>query len=641
MNFYKLIIKNVFVLLSTISISCFAQEQLVPLSRNFNLPIIQNNSALNKTTVTTPLNLPFFDDFSYAYKSAYPSANNWLDSNTYVNTGFGIAPITLGVATFDGLNKKGYPYNINATQSASASADTLTSLPINLKSTITHTYSPADSIYLSFYYQAQGRGEAPEGTDSLCVDFFKASQNKWQKVWGVKGYNPSATDTNFYRVRIAIVDPAYCDSLFKFRFRNKATTSGSLDHWSIDYVQVKQNYFYTDTVLDDIAFAYKPSSFLKNYSVMPYNQYNKTLEMAPKFRNYIRSNFSIAKYSSYNYTVKDEFNNVVPTDVYGTFDTPGILPFLNNGYYVGLAANPVFTLSPFPVTLASPTFFTIKHVVSTLGDSKKNNDTIIHEQKFSNYYAYDDGSAELGYQLNTYGAKIAARFTLNVLDTLKSVRIYFDPVINGSTVQNSTFRITVWSNSGSGPGSIVYKDSLMNPSYISGCYNLIPIYNLTSCVPLNVGTYYIGLQQTTDVPLNIGLDVNTNHKDALYYNISGGWVQSAIPGSIMINPIMGCAINTQIVDCNTPTVSITEYEKKDIIKVFPNPAQNFLTISYPGNQLENTTVEIFNSLGQSVFTTSIINNHQIDISELSNGLYFIHLKGSNLNVSPTKLIISR
>lgn len=645
MNFYKLIIKNVFFLLTISSTSCFAQEQLVPLSHNFNLPIIPNNPLLNKkTTATAPLNLPFFDDFSYADKSPYPATKNWIDSNTYVNTGFAIAPITLGVATFDGLNKKGYPYSINAPVSFSGPADFLTSQSINLKSTATHTYSPADSIYLSFYYQAEGFGEAPEASDSLCVDFFKPNQGPngtWKKVWGVKGYNPSAADTNFYRVRIAISDPAYCDSSFKFRFRNKATTSGSLDHWNIDYVQLKDFYFYTDTILDDVAFAYKSSSFLKNYTIMPYKQYNRTLEMAPKFRNYMRSNFSIPKFSEYNYTVKDEFNNPVPTDVYGTFDNPGILPFLNNGYYSGLAANPVFTLTPFPVTFTNSASYTIQHVVTTTGDSKKNNDTLIHVQRFENYYAYDDGTAELGYQLNTYGAKVAARFTLNVLDTLKSVRIYFDPIVEGSLIQNSTFRLMVWNSTGSGPGTIVYKDSLRYPIYISGCNNLIPLYNLTSCLPLNVGTYYIGIQQTTNQKLNIGFDKNTNHKDALYYNASGSWTQSSIPGSIMINPVMGCAINTQIADCNTPAVSVKEYEKEDKIKVFPNPAQNSLTISYAGNQLEDTTVEIFNALGQSVFTKSIISNESIDISELSNGLYFIHLKGSNLNVSPKKLIISR
>jgi hypothetical protein len=646
MSFYKLIKKSIFILFTIMGVSCIAQEQLMPLSRNINLPVITDNKLLSKTTASiTPLNLPFFDDFSYAYKSPYPSANNWLDSNTYVNTGFAIAPITLGVATFDGLNKLGFPYNINASVNSSTSADTLSSVPINLQSTATHTYSPADSIYISFYYQAEGNGEAPEATDSLCLDFKKVNQNKWQKVWGVKGYNPSANDTNFYRVRIPIADTAYCDSLFQFRFRNKATTSGSLDHWHIDYVQIKQNYFINDTILDDVSYAYKSTSFLKNYFVMPYRQYNGTLERAAGFHNYFRSNFNAAKFSVYDYTVKDEFNATIPSNPYGTFPT-GILPYaptLNQGYYTGNAANPIFsyTGSLFPATLPSPTFFTIQHVITTSGDTKRENDTLTQIQKFSNYYAYDDGSAELGYYTNTYGAKLACRFTLNVLDTLKSVRVYFDPIINGSLIPGSTFRLMVWNSTGSGPGSLVYKDSLMHPSYISGCYNLMPLYNLTSCLPLSVGTYYIGIQQTTNLGLNIGFDVNTDHKDALYYDTGTGWTQSTIKGSIMINPVMGCAINTPIIDCNTPAVGIKEYKKNDKISLFPNPAQNFLTISFSGNQTEIVTADFYTSLGQLVYTKSIISNEQIDISNLSNGLYFIHLKGSNLNVSAQKLIISK
>ena len=42
------------------------------------------------------------------------------------------------------------------------------------------------------------------------------------------GYNPSAIDTTFKRVMIAIIDTAYYDSLFQFRFVNKATLSNKL-----------------------------------------------------------------------------------------------------------------------------------------------------------------------------------------------------------------------------------------------------------------------------------------------------------------------------------------------------------------------------------------------------------------------------
>jgi hypothetical protein len=638
MNFYKLTLKPFLILLIIISNYINAQEQLVPLNSNLNLPTITPKKVFSKTTTTvTPLNLPFFDDFSYAYKSPYPSSNNWVDSNVYVNTGFAIAPITLGVATFDGLNKKGYPYNINVPVSYSGGADTLKSLPINLHSTATHTYVTTDSIFITFYYQAEGFGEAPEPNDSLCLDFFKPRQQKWKKVWGVKGYNPSAVDTNFYRARIAIADTSYLDSTFQFRFRNKATISGSLDHWNIDYVQIKRNYFYYDTILDDVSYVYKSTPFLKNYSVMPYNQYRQALEKGVGFHNFFRSNFDVDKFSVYDYTIKNEFGTSIPADPYGTFIT-GISPYapsLGHGYYTGNAANAAFTYtgSLLPSPLPDSTFFTIQHVITTTGDLHKSNDTLVQVQKFGKYYAYDDGTAEQGYYLNAYGAKTAVRFTLNEADTLKSVRIYFDPIVDGTAIQQSSFRVVVWDNGGGTPGSIVYKDSLSYPFYLSGSYNKMPTFNLTSCLPLGVGTYYIGIQQTTNKGLNIGFDRNTNHKDALYYDIGNGWVQSAIPGSLMINPVMGCTYPIY--------VGMKELAEKDKFQLFPNPAQNTLSIKYPGNQLENVTLEILTSLGQLVYTKSIISNETIDISNLSNGLYFVHLKGNNLNVSSQKLIISK
>lgn len=129
--------------------------------------------------------------------------------------------------------------------------------------------------------------------------------------------------------------------------------------------------------------------------------------------------------------------------------------------------------------------------------------------------------------------------------------------------------------------------------------------------------------------------------DALYYDISGSWVQSAIPGSIMINPVMGCAIITELVDCNTPTVSVNEYTNHNDIKLYPNPAQNYFTISDDANQLENTKMEVLNSLGQLVLTKTIDSDERIDISNLPDGIYFIQLKSRNINFSSQKLLISR
>ena len=63
------IYKNIafFILLTIISINMNAQEQLRPLSGNMNLHAIPTPKKSNKkVAVTGSMNLPFFEDFSYA-----------------------------------------------------------------------------------------------------------------------------------------------------------------------------------------------------------------------------------------------------------------------------------------------------------------------------------------------------------------------------------------------------------------------------------------------------------------------------------------------------------------------------------------------------------------------------------------------
>ena len=544
----KIKIHTVIAFLMAMHFYAKAQEQLMPLSVNGQLTsqIIKSTSASRTTSITPMDTLPFFDDFSYSTTSPYPTAKHWIDSNVFVNHTFPIAPPSIGVATFDGLNKRGYPYNLSALVSNSSPADKLTSMPINLEKKGNYTYSPSDSIYLSFYYQAEGRGDAPESNDSLSLDFYKPRQQTWTKVWGVKGYNPSGADSLFHLHMIAIKDTAYFDSLFQFRFRNRATLSGSLDHWNVDYVYMDKNRSYADTIMEDDAFEYMSTSFLKNYSTMPYRHYIAS-EMAPQVNNYMRNNFTSGKNTFYNYTVTDKNNALVH---FYNGGSANILPYSTNGTHnVPQHANPAITFA-FP-SLTSMGIFTIKHVISSNPDLQRQNDTIFQTQRFTDYYAYDDGTAEVGYYNNTYGAKNAVRYTLNVNDTLRGIRVYFDPVTDGQNIINSTFRLMVWADGSNGPGSIIYRDSVAYPIYLQGHYNMMPTYNLTSCLNLSAGTYYFGIQQTTNKPLNIGFDKNNNHSDAFYYDIGNGWTQSAIKGSIMINPLLGCALDPLPVGIDT------------------------------------------------------------------------------------------
>ena len=79
-------------------------------------------------------------------------ASLWQDEFVFKNDNFPVGPPSIGVVTFDGLDENGYPYDWSSA-SAQGVADFLTSKPINLGSS-----QVADSVYLSFLYQAGGLG---------------------------------------------------------------------------------------------------------------------------------------------------------------------------------------------------------------------------------------------------------------------------------------------------------------------------------------------------------------------------------------------------------------------------------------------------------------------------------------------------
>ncbi len=157
------------------------------------------------------------------YFATMPKNVNWLDNFAWWNTTNPIEPISIGVATLDGLNEFGLPYN-NTVINAYGKADYLTSKPIDLS-----LLGIGDDVYLSFFYQAAGLGDAPNPEDSLVVDF-KGINGVWTRKWSTAGI-PSS---DFKQVYIPIYETnfdslIYSNSDFQFRIRNYASLSGNND----------------------------------------------------------------------------------------------------------------------------------------------------------------------------------------------------------------------------------------------------------------------------------------------------------------------------------------------------------------------------------------------------------------------------
>ncbi len=634
-------------------LSGLAQEQLHPLHGNIqlihpNYPQGQNSEVYKTAGINDTL--PFFEDFSYAPLSPFPSSAKWTDSSVFVNTGFAIAPPSIGVATFDGLNKNGYPYQLNALPNISIMADVLTSKPINLHTKKTYTWTPADSIGFSFLYQSAGFGENPETDDSLILEFYKPLEpitsgtvttfGRWVFAWGTRGVAaPQSMDSTFKFGFVQIKDTAFFHDGFRFRFRNRATPSGSLDHWNLDYVYLNSNRTRYDTLVDEIAFAYMPRPFLKNYSAMPFKQFIPS-EMAPNFANFTRSNFydplnppnSVKIVTNYSYKIYDQANVLLNTYNGGA---------CNVGYFKTVSyssctahASPSAVANNFTFAPAAETEFKIVHSISTGYDFCRANDSVVQTQTFGNYYAYDDGGAEAGYYLNTYGGKAALRFTINVTDTLQALDIYFDPITQGNAIITSGFRMMVWQAGNNQPGSVYYRDSVMYPKYLSYGHNKMPRYAFTTPLILTPGTYYFGLQQTTNQQLNVGFDRNLDHSNALYYDVTGTWQPSGIRGSLMLHPIFGRS---------SYVIGVNEHTKQTAspLSIFPNPASDELFIV--NRSSESTAVfQIYSSIGTLLKEGDLTEETtRISTNAFSSGIYFVVLKNSNGSVSQQKLIISK
>ncbi|MGB9747758.1 MAG: T9SS type A sorting domain-containing protein [Bacteroidales bacterium] len=588
-----------------------AQEML---SRRVSPPpaspekITQKQTALKKSQ--TLLELPFYDDFSRFPLPCYPDQSLWSDSLVYINNSYPVNPPSVGVATFDAVNAQGNLYPNAGTRPFYA--DALTSRPINLK------YSPSDNIYLSFYYQPQGLGEAPEKTDSLTLDFYAPLTGIWHRIWAV----PGDTLQRFRPVILPVTDTMYLQEGFRFRFRNIASLSyftddpGRIDnddHWHIDYVYLNRGRSPADTIPDDVAFVSFPGSVLKTYETIPWSHYEAAAnrEMRPYITYTYRNLFGVER-------KVDRTLRITGINLAYQYNFPATAE--NIGPYAEMTYNP--DLEKFPTAGGDSALFRIRCWLTTDTVSIRKiyrwNDTVEFVQKFSNYYAWDDGSAEFGYGLSGQGAEVARlayRFVGFKRDTLRAVMMYFNRALND--VNQVPFELAVWNNRNGQPGDLLYRQENINlMPYFDGL-NRFHTYLLDEAIALP-DTFYVGWIQTATTFLNVGFDVNSVHNNQIFYNINGTWKNSKFAGSLMIRPLVG-----------KPLVSgVERHPMQENLRLWPNPASEYLHLSFSDNTMQVREVSVVRSDGRVVWHDTSM-PEMIGLESFPEGLYMVVLRTSD------------
>lgn len=554
------------------------------------------------------LQLPFFDDFSrYSLPTSDPDIpaewQRWSDTSAYINSSFAVSPPTIGVATLDGLNGHGYPYNFT-NQFSYGKADTLTSLPIDLS-----LYSPTDNVYLMFFYQGGGLGNNPNESDSLVLEFYSPfGEGEWFHKWST----PGSSEETFQQVFMQVIEPEFLLDGFKFRFRNYSTLSGAFDHWHIDYVFLDEgiNPDNFNANIDDVAMQYPNVTLLGQYTSMPWTHFLSnpsafmTNSIIANENNLGATSNIVTGYSiSYQGATEDfpnqdfNTNNNAYQEIQRTINL--------NGYVFDDSVND-----------SCAVFDVCMYVTTT--DAYLQNDTACFQQVFTNYYAYDDGTAERAYAIEAAGGNVAVKYRAEIGDTLLGVLIHWIPY--GVNVDNQTFLLRAWQDVGGAPGpQIVEQFNYNSPHYYLAGPNIFSYYEYDDPIFIPEGNFYVGWSQPNSTGLNVGNDKRTNtNQTKLFYSLGFNqpWEQSTIEGSVMIHPVFRAG-KMIVWD------SVNELQGLQAM-IFPNPADDVVNVMVKD---ENTTyvINIYDLTGRRVMneTVQFSGVHSVNIAGLPSSTYLL------------------
>jgi hypothetical protein len=628
----------IFLSLFLICQSSFAQIEVVPIYRE---PLAEKGNKNARVGSIPAKSLPFWDDFSERISMGfYPNDQVWENSRSvWVNSGMGINPPTLNVATFDGYDSLGKPYKPTSIDILEkGNADKMTSGPLKLGDV---DVTQRASVFISFFYQFKGNGEAPDPGDLLTL-LFKNNLGQWKSVWSIENNGTLASD-RFVEVILPIGNSEYFHNDFQFRFQNFARLSGPYDTWNIDYVYVSNGKAQYSPVYQDFpdrAISLPLSSIFYQYQSIPVKHFltapNENLK-APSVRltNQRKDQATGGQPSNYSASVNTvtKKNGVVTTSkvVLANEDKIGFGILYDRSNFFTLKDSfkdllKLNLLDPLIESLSLEFIFNIsaddnqiktKNIatgadvgdydsIAYKGINFRKNDTTKTNFILKDYYAYDDGIAEFGAKLSGVGTQLAYQYDLkatNTNDGLIAIDLYF-PRFGDESSQTIQLHVM---------GALTGNDSdyLFRQNVTVQRNNQNKFWRFEIPGGVSVPTpFYIGWKLNSPAVIAIGLDRNTDSGSKMFFNATGAWEQNTtLQGSLMLRPVFGTAI-----------IPITEVDNIEPIKPYPNPTNGVFFL--PKN---TSSIAIYDLNGRVIRheTEDNFENIKVTISNPSAGLYVV------------------
>jgi len=606
------------------------------------------------TQRTTALTLPFFEDFTLP-RDGQPSPLRWQGAATdypdgsgltqhyggggaYISNRLAVNPLTRGTATLDGLRANGRPYNAASASSYSVT-DTLTSQPIDLSG-----LSVANQVYLSYAWQAGTLAGAPVASASgspvyLTLEFLD-SAGRWSTIWT---YNAESKTTNFRQQIFPLNQAAYFHSGFRFRFRAAGNQSSSRDAFGVDYIYLNRNRAANDTIFQDIATSRGLSSPLQNYTAMPAWQY------------------AVVGASALNPAMSATANNLLPSGNPTPITWLGTVQELSNGGFAPatwVAGNqPLLakarqvviqgnaSSAPLPLTPTPRRYrYTLALTTNETNPLTLPNDTTYRDLDLTDYYAFDDGSAESFLPLPAQSTGPVSYYAYPVVaaknDQVRAIRLA--PVFNniplnqgGENFLNRSVTVAVWADNNGQPAAnpLATKTiTLRNPLGRDSVF----AKDITFDTPVPVsGRFYIGFGQAASGQfLPYGYDLNNaSTAPTLFYNTQNTWSKPtlSIPGTLMMRAVM---------NNSTPLATQAQQATSAQFSLYPNPAPTGTVVVVSGPAFRRAAV--LDVLGRPVWQQPAAETGRPTLQlpgGLSGGVYLVQLTLADGTVATRRLVV--
>lgn len=614
---------TLYFIFSLLGFKSFCQLEIFPIYT------AQNEQTSNRKERTLAVNdtlqLPFVENFV-----SMTSDQNWqTNRGVYLNNHFATNQPSIGVATLDAIDGTGTPYFFSPDKSAAAGiGDYIESKNINLSKVDT-----SDGIAFQFFWE-QGtpkdlnRNPIWSRGERLRL-YFKDSLGVYKQIW------PTTAQVNeiialgksdtFYLQNI-LVDPIYYHKAFQFKFEYYGIMSGNYAVFNVDNIYLDKGI--ATKVLGqtkfkspkDYAISLAPTNLLKNYTSIPATHF------LDADANILKDTIVASVYSIDTLFVTDQDSSFQVRnfkDKNVLFAQNSIKEFydLESGKPSKMYWVPDKTLLKAKMgSVFNDTTVVLQTTVKiNTPDSIAVTDSASSYLKFSNYYAYDDGTIEAGIGVRGVGEFVQA-YDFIKDDVLEGFYVYFPKY--GLNLENTFIVFNIYSSLKNVDGKLqtiqlLAQNGVVEYNSDSISLNKFIYIPISNPININAGRYYFGISQNSENRVLLGLDYGNNRAKNIYYRLfTGPWTSFETEGgygSVALRPAM---------TSKSLGLINNDLGNKEI-GLFPNPSSGRV---YFDRKVEN--VKIYSSLGILIADLSV-QGEEMSTEYLQSGVYLLKIESFN------------